>query len=326
MPPSTAQLQQDNKRLKTQCETLETELAELQQRYQAISRSEARYRQVVENSPISISFLSADGQHVEANAAFERMMGFTVEDSKRVGFNVFTDPALKENGTGPYMLRALAGETVIEPPTNFYDASQLYGKEAVEKYTPGQGHYFPIWDENGEVQEIVEMAPVVTDLLQVQAEAQAEREHAAAERAKLLSTVAQVANLLLRSQDYTTVMPDVVRLLGEAVGCDRCAITQEMLDNADHLHRVRLLNQWCREGIPSVLQGSPEFGQGIEIDSSLSFYQPLLKGKAVSFVVAEVEEPAWRDFFEAHHNVSMLIVPIMLSEDCWGHIGFDNCH
>ncbi|MEM9008185.1 MAG: PAS domain S-box protein, partial [Cyanobacteria bacterium P01_F01_bin.86] len=108
MPPSTAQLQQENQRLKSRCETLETELTELRQRYQSLGRSEARYRQVVENSPISISFLGADGQHVEANAAFERMMGFTVEDSKRVGFNVFTDPALEENGTRPYMLRAMA--------------------------------------------------------------------------------------------------------------------------------------------------------------------------------------------------------------------------
>ncbi|MFG6107762.1 GAF domain-containing protein [Leptothoe sp. EHU-05/26/07-4] len=151
------------------------------------------------------------------------------------------------------------------------------------------------------------------------------RDHAAEERAKLLSTVAQVANLLLRSQDYTTVLPDVVRLLGEAVGSDRCAITQEVLGNTDHLSRVRLLNEWHGEGILSVLKGSPEFSPGVEIDIPASFHQPLLRGESVNFVVAELEELAWREFFEAHHNVAMLIVPIMLSEDCWGHIGFDNC-
>jgi predicted nuclease with TOPRIM domain len=40
-------------------------------------------------------------------------------------------------------------------------------------------------------------------------------------QAPLLSVVSQVANLLLRSQDYTTVLRDVVRLLGEVVGSDR---------------------------------------------------------------------------------------------------------
>jgi hypothetical protein len=34
-------------------------------------------------------------------------------------------------------------------------------------------------------------------------------------KAPLLSTVAQIANLLLRSQDYITVLPDVVRYWGK---------------------------------------------------------------------------------------------------------------
>lgn len=42
----------------------------------------------------------------------------------------------------------------------------------------------------------------------------------------LLSAIAQVANLLLRSPDYRVVLPDVVRLLGEAVGSDRCAFVR----------------------------------------------------------------------------------------------------
>ena len=248
MPPSTAQLQQENKRLKCRCKTLETALTELQQRYQTLGRSEARYRQVAENAPISISFYSTDGQHVEANAAFERMMGFTVEDSERVGFNLFTDPALEANGTRPYMLRAMAGETVIEPPTNFYDASQLYGKEATENYVPGQGYYFPIWNEDGEVQEIVEISPSVTDLLEAQAEVQAERDRAAEERAQLLSTVAQVANLLLRSQDYTAVLSDVVQMLGEAVGSDRCEVFRYDGKSGIEEATMRFLSEWCSSG------------------------------------------------------------------------------
>lgn len=203
----------------------------MRQENDRLRKSEARYRQVVENSPISTSFYSLDGCHIEVNSAFERKFGFTVEDSQRVGFNLFTDPGLVENGTLPYMLRALAGETVIEPPTKFYDPSRLYGATTGE-YVPGQGHYFPIWNEAGEVQEIIEMSPVITDLLKAQQTILEERElvenqrhRAAQERARLLSAIAQVANLLLRSPDYTTVLPDVVRLLGEAVGSDRCCLT-----------------------------------------------------------------------------------------------------
>ena len=324
MPSSKTQLQQDNARLTAQCETLETELASLQQRYQALSRSEARYRQAVENSPISISFLSADGQHVEANAAFERMMGFTVEDSQRVGFNLFTDPALEANGTCPYILRALAGETVIEPPINFYDASQLYGEEAVEQYTPGQGHYFPIWNEDGEVQEIVEMAPVVTDLLQAQAEAQAERECAAKERAKLLSTVAQVANLLLRSQDFAAVLPEVVRLLGEAVGSDRCEVFRHDAGAADDLGTMQFLSEWCAEGVSRSTDISFDLSKGFPCQNAKTLYDKNVAGEVANVVVDALEAPL-KSILRAQGTQAVLSVPIMLAKGWWGAITFDNC-
>jgi hypothetical protein len=40
-------------------------------------------------------------------------------------------------------------------------------------------------------------------------------------QASLLLSIATVANLLLRSPNYATVLPNVVRLLGKAVGSDR---------------------------------------------------------------------------------------------------------
>lgn len=40
----------------------------------------------------------------------------------------------------------------------------------------------------------------------------------------LLTTIAQVTNLLLKAENYKSVLPNVVRLLGEAVGSDRTGI------------------------------------------------------------------------------------------------------
>ena len=313
-----SQLQQEKIRL-------EAELRKLKEEHEVLRKSEARYRQVVENSPISISFLSASGEHIEANAAFTKQMGFTAEDSQRVGFNLFSDPELEENGTRPYMLRALAGETVIEPAGQLYDATKTYGEKAAETYIPGQGHYFPIWNEAGEVEEIVEITTNITDLLETQQQVLEEKERAAENRNRLLSTVARVANLLLRTSDYTTVLADVVRLLGEAVNSDRCAITQEFFDSKSNKHAVKLLIEWCCAEISSVLIGSPEFGEGVVIENPASFHFQLLQGETVNFVVSELPELDWRKFFETHNNTSMLLVPILVEGVCWGHIGFDNC-
>ncbi|MEM9152321.1 MAG: GAF domain-containing protein, partial [Cyanobacteria bacterium P01_F01_bin.3] len=145
------------------------------------------------------------------------------------------------------------------------------------------------------------------------------------EQARLLSTVAEVANQLLRASNYKAVLPEVVRLLGEATGCDRCAITQDFIDSTTHQFRVRLLHEWCRDEIPSALIISPGFEEGLEIDSPPSFRSQLLQGESVNFVVSEMSELSWQHFFEIHGNTAMLLVPVMLDGHCWGHIGFDNC-
>jgi cell fate (sporulation/competence/biofilm development) regulator YlbF (YheA/YmcA/DUF963 family) len=67
----------------------------------------------------------------------------------------------------------------------------------------------------------------------------AAQQDTAQDRVRLLDAIAQVANLLLRSSDYSLVLSDVVRLLGEAVESDRCNIIQE-LDGSDAIY-IRLL-------------------------------------------------------------------------------------
>ena len=149
------QLQQKIVELQNECASLCTQQAQLRSEYEQLQKSQARYRQVFENAPISICFVAADGRPTQANQAFERMYGLTIEQLAEQDFNIFTDRKLSENSTLSYIERAFAGETVIEPPRNQYDASRI---ENGNRICYGQGHYFPIWDE-GTVQEIVEIYP-----------------------------------------------------------------------------------------------------------------------------------------------------------------------
>ncbi|GAB4378563.1 MAG: hypothetical protein Kow00121_30710 [Elainellaceae cyanobacterium] len=151
------------------------------------------------------------------------------------------------------------------------------------------------------------------------------QDRTAQDRTHLLSTIAQVANLLLRSPSYDAAFPDVVRLLGEAAGSDRCTITQEFIEPQSNKLAVKLHTEWCQPRVPSVLARFPEFHNGIIYKNADHLFQQLLQGEAVNFVVAELQQSEWKAFFEAQHNRSMLIVPIMVQGECWGHIGFDNC-
>ncbi len=139
-----------------------------------------------------------------------------------------------------------------------------------------------------------------------------------------LSTTATVANLLLRSSDYTTVLPDVVRLLGEAVGSERCCLTQSLLDSHSSEIAVRLLTEWSRMGVASSTECIPELEAGIENAIFSGFHERVLQGKVANFLVNDLPEPS-QSLFAAQGNTSMLIVPIMVQGKCWGQIGFDNC-
>jgi PAS domain S-box-containing protein len=150
---SDAQLTQQLSELGQENERLNAELTRLRQEYGEIQRSESRYRQVFEHAPISMVLIHKDGHITQMNPAAEQMFGLTLEQLNRQAGPIYENPQLVENGMLPYMLRAFAGEAVIEEPT-YYDASRNFEGG---KFNYGCGHYSPIRDASGEVEEIVEI-------------------------------------------------------------------------------------------------------------------------------------------------------------------------
>ncbi|MCU0570244.1 MAG: PAS domain S-box protein [Oculatellaceae cyanobacterium Prado106] len=312
MAHPTAQLQQENQRL-------HTELLQLQQDYERLQKSEARYRQVVENAPISILFIDSQGCIPEMNRAAEQLYGLSLEQLNEQACPIFENPQLVENGTLPYMRQAFAGEAAVESPT-YYDASR---DSEGGKFHYGQGHYAPIWNAAGEVEEIVEITANVSHVFELQEQLLQERDRATQERIHILSTIAQVANLLLSSSDYTTVLSEVVQLLGEAVGSDRCSITQDVVSfDSQEAIAARLLQEWDRAGVlPSseILSEIP-----IDDEAMQRIYQRFVQGETVNLLTTEAPE-SLRTILEMQRITSILIVPILVQGKCWGQIGFDNC-
>ena len=158
-------------------------------------------------------------------------------------------------------------------------------------------------------------------------QAQIRRDRAAQERAKLLDSVAEVANLLLRSADFVEVLPEVTRLLGEAVGSDRCSVGQDVVREPSGDIAVKPLCEWAKEGLAILPESSPDFLVDglIPIEGSfLDFRKTLLRGEVVNFLTEELSTGP-KEFMEQQGVTSMLLVPIFVEGQCWGSIGFDNC-
>lgn len=215
------QLQERVTELERENERLQAENVQVRKENGTLWTSEARYRKCFDCSPISMVFIASDGRPVQANQAFERLYGMPLEQLKERNFNVFHDPQLVDNGSLSYIKQAFAGETVIEPPTYYDGAKTVPGG----RFSWNQALYFPIRDEAGVVQEIVEACLDLTELydaqqalLQEQAAIAREQEKAAQERS---ASLANANDALRRSVGHLTTADSLseflVAVLQEAI-------------------------------------------------------------------------------------------------------------
>jgi PAS domain S-box-containing protein len=65
---------------------------ERQQAEEAVRASEHRWRTMFDNAAIGIALVDAEGQPVHSNPAFQRMLGYTAEELRRMSFVEFTHP------------------------------------------------------------------------------------------------------------------------------------------------------------------------------------------------------------------------------------------
>lgn len=129
---------------------------------QALHASEARFRMLAEQSPLSIQILSPDGRTLRVNRAWEQLWGVTLEDLR--DYNMLQDRQLVDKGIMPYIERAFAGEAVSIPPV-LYDTDQTLPDRTSnadpKRWT--QAFMYPIKDEAGGIREIVLIHEDITE-------------------------------------------------------------------------------------------------------------------------------------------------------------------
>jgi PAS domain S-box-containing protein len=136
-------------------------VAERRRTEAALRLSEARYRALVEQAPLSIQILAPDGRTLQVNAAWERLWGATFE--QLAGYNMLEDPQLDALGILPIIRRAFAGEPVLIPAAR-YDPSETLPEIA----PPGRPRWvravmYPLKADDGRVSEVVLIHEDITE-------------------------------------------------------------------------------------------------------------------------------------------------------------------
>ena len=148
-------------------------------------------------------------------------------------------------------------------------------------------------------------------------------EAALSARESILRAVAFAATRFLDDRDWESSVRDVLERLGTAADVSRVYLFELFCDE-DGVLRTSQRYEWVAEGI------RPELGnqdlQNLDLSAAgLGRWGELLpRGEAIHGHVSEFPE-AERAILEAQQILSIAVVPVIASEECWGFLGFDDC-
>jgi PAS domain S-box-containing protein len=218
------------------------DVTEMRATEDALRLSEARYRGLIEQSPLSIRILAPDGSTVQVNAAWERLWGVTFADI--AGGNIREDRHLAESGLMPIIERAFQGEpgqlpAILYHPHGIIPDTAIPNRSGADARRWVRATIYPLKDGAGRVREVVLIHEDMTD--QVRADEQ--RRAIEVERERLLAEAQSAqahlqATSRIKDEFLATLSHELRTPLNAVIGWAKILRTRRLGDQADHAVEV----------------------------------------------------------------------------------------
>lgn len=137
----------------------------------------------------------------------------------------------------------------------------------------------------------------------------------------LISGISKATRALLDIKNSTEAIQAAVSALGQGTGVDRCYVFQFEWHNGEEYLSQRF--EWVKDSVSAQID-NPKL-QMVPAHLFPWVASALKKDKAFYGLVAEAEDPDFKELMQQQDILSFLFTPILLGDTLWGFIGYDDC-
>ena len=139
---------------------------------------------------------------------------------------------------------------------------------------------------------------------------------------KILSTIGESYALLEGTKNLRKAINRILPKLGEASSVDRVYVFRNYY-NPEGEFCLTYLDEWCREGISVQMDNENLFGVPWSIFPELEV--DLRNNKVQNGFIRESPNEVFKEVMAQQDIMAYLFIPILVHNEFWGFIGFDNC-
>jgi diguanylate cyclase (GGDEF)-like protein/PAS domain S-box-containing protein len=270
-----------------------------------LEESEARFRGIVTHAPIGIF-----------------VFGLQAEDALILtAANPAADTILMRRLSQQGDLRLEA----LFPPLSHTDLPQIFRQLALDG---GMRH----WDSVDYCDELIagsfemtafQNAPGTITVMFADISERRQAELGLQQRDRLLQATADAMAELLSQPVFDRAIQSALGILGRTVEADRACVFQNAQDAKTGQRHMNWLTAWrATDAAPS--EPDPEL-RALSCEPRFSgWWERLSAGESIAGPVSELPTPA-REFLTSQGIESLLVLPILMQNQCWGFIGFADC-
>jgi PAS domain S-box-containing protein len=272
----------------------------------ALKESEERLLSVVSNLTEVVFQTDINGYWTFLNQAWERITGFTVENSiGKLCFNFILAEDLPVNH-----------DEFINLIQKKRDYSRL---EARYKHTNGGFRWIEvtarsITDENGNVLGTSGTLNDITD--------RKDAEYDRIKKRKLLSATADASEILLVKPSINLAINETINIIGNAAEADMAFLFANSREESAGNTITSLMSEWVSETSLSQ-SNNPDF-QNMPLETIERMLDQLLRRKPFSGFTKDFG-PKYKSILEAQNIKSVLALPVFIKDTFWGFVCLADC-